>query len=368
MAGGVLLGGLVVALWMRRRLEQTFQALADAALRSNQSAFLDAAKTTLETVGASMRGDLSQRQTAIEGLVKPLNDSLARLDTQVRSVETERQKGLATLRQEVDRLAKETVTLSHALRTPQGRGRWGEITLRRVAELSGMARQCDFYEQETVDGDVRIRPDMVVRLPGDRTIVVDSKVPLSSYLDAVSATEEAVRKKALENHARQVATHVASLSAKQYWTQFQPAPELVVLFLPGDHFLNAALDVNPELVESALAQKVMLATPSTLIAILKAIEHGWRQEQLAANAEEIRRVALEFYDRLQMVNEHYEEAGRSLAKAVESYNKSVASWEARLLPSLRRIRELGVSSGSEPEAPKPIDASVRQPISMRAEG
>ena len=203
---------------------------------------------------------------------------------------------------------------------------------------------------------------------GGKNIVVDSKVPLSSYLEAVSATEEAVRKKALENHARQVATHVASLSAKQYWTQFQPAPELVVLFLPGDHFLNAALDVNPELVESALAQKVMLATPSTLIAILKAIEHGWRQEQLAANAEEIRRVALEFYDRLQMVNEHYEEAGRSLAKAVESYNKSVASWEARLLPSLRRIRELGVSSGSEPEAPKPIDASVRQPISMRAEG
>ena len=270
---GLLAGGLIAGLWMRARLArleaakqfaesgaakltETFQALADAALRSNQSAFLDAARTTLETTRAEMSGDLAQKQTAIEGVVQPLADSIGRLEVHVRELERAREKAYGSLGEQVRTLARETATLSTALRSPQTRGRWGEVTLRRVAELAGMVHNCDFHEQETREGDgVRIRPDMIVRLPGDRTIVVDAKVPLTAYLDAVSAADEPTRKTALLRHAQQVSEHVRQLSSKQYWNQFQPAPELVVLFLPGDHFFSAALEIRPDLIEEALARK-----------------------------------------------------------------------------------------------------------------
>jgi DNA recombination protein RmuC len=380
---GLMAGGLIAGLWMRARLarleaatqfaesgatklEETFQALADAALRSNQSAFLNAARATLETTRAEMSGDLAQKQTAIEGavggMVQPLAASLGRLETQVRELERAREKAYGSLGEQVQTLARETATLSTALRSPQTRGRWGEVTLRRVAELAGMVHNCDFSEQETREGDGgRIRPDMIVRLPAGRSLVVDAKVPLTAYLDAVSAADDTSRKAALQRHGQQVSEHVRQLSSKQYWNQFQPAPELVVLFLPGDHFFSAALECRPDLIEESLAKKVVIATPVTLISVLKGIAYGWNQEQLAENAEEIRRVASEMYERVQLVQEHYSDTGRLLEKTVEAYNRSVGSWDSRLVPSLRKMRELGVSNGEEPEAPEQIDLLARRP-------
>ena len=365
---GVLGGGLIVGLWMRARiarldaarqfaenatakLGETFQALADASLRSNQSTFIDAARSTLETVRAEMSGDL-----------RPLNDSLGKLQAQVRELELAREKVFGSLGHELQSLARETQTLSTALRSPQPRGRWGEVTLRRAAELSGRVKNCDFQEQETCDtGSGRIRPDMIVRLPGGRSLVVDAKVPLTAYLDAVSSTDEATRRSALVRHGQQVSEHVRQLSGKQYWAQFQPAPELVVLFLPGDHFFSAALETNPGLIEEALARKVVIATPVTLISVLKGIAYGWTQEQLAENAEEIRRVAAELYERVQTVFEYYADTGRQLEKTVECYNRSVGSWDSRLTPALRRMRELGVAASDEPVIAEPIDIVARRP-------
>ncbi len=376
---GLFTGGLIVGLWMRiklarlevanqtteaaaAKLNETFQSLADAALRSNQSVFLEAARATLENARAQLTGDLAQKQTAIEGVVRPLSDSLGRLETHVRELERAREKAFGSLGEQLQSLARETTTLSTALRSPQARGRWGEVTLRRVAELAGMIKNCDFLEQSTQETDgIRIRPDMIVRLPNDRSIVVDAKVPLTAYLDAVSAMDEPSRRSALQRHSQQVGEHVRQLSSKQYWSQFQPAPELVVLFLPGDHFFSAALEANPDLIEDALARKVVIATPVTLISVLKGIAYGWNQEQLAENAEEIRRVASELYDRVQLVQNHYADTGRLLEKTVEAYNRSVGSWDSRLVPALRKMRELGVSSGEEPEAPQQIDLIARLP-------
>jgi len=376
---GAVAGGTIVGLWMRARLarlqaaqqfadnaaaklSETFQRLADAALRSNHASFLEAAQATLETARAQMTGDLAQKQTAIEGVVRPLSDSLGRLEIHVRELERAREKAFGSLGEQLQSLSRETTILSTALRSPQARGRWGEVTLRRVAELAGMVKNCDFLEQATQESDgVRIRPDMIVRLPNDRCLVVDAKVPLTAYLDAAVATDEPLRRSALQRHSQQVAEHVRQLAGKQYWSQFQPAPELVVLFLPGDHFFSAALDGNPDLIEDALARKVVIATPVTLISVLKGIAYGWNQEQLAENAEEIRRVASELYDRVQLVCDHYSDTGRLLEKTVEAYNRSIGSWDSRLVPALRKMRELGVSSSEEPAAPEQIDLLVRRP-------
>jgi len=376
---GLVAGGLVIGLWMRAKLarldaarefadssaaklNETFQSLADAALRSNQGAFLEAARGTLDTARAQMTGDLAQKHTAIEGVVRPLNDSLARLEAHVRELERARASAFGSIGEQLQSLARETSTLSTALRSPQARGRWGEVTLRRVAELAGMVKNCDFAEQETREADgIRIRPDMIVRLPGGRSLVVDAKVPLTAYLEASGASDEPARRAFLQRHSQQVAEHVRQLSSKQYWSQFQPAPELVVLFLPGDHFFSAALEGNPNLIEEALSRNVVIATPVTLISILRGIAYGWGQEQLAENAEAIRAVASELYDRVQLVHDHYADTGRLLEKTVESYNRSVGSWDSRLVPSLRKMRELGVSSGEEPEAPEQIDVLARRP-------
>jgi DNA recombination protein RmuC len=259
-------------------------------------------------------------------------------------------------------LQKENASLVTALRAPQVRGRWGEITLRRVAELAGMVDRCDFMEQETHETESgRIRPDMIVKLPDGRTIVVDAKVPLTAYLDAVAATSEADRKNALMRHSQQVAKHVDQLSTKTYWQQFQPAPEFVILFLPGDHFFSAALEYKPALVEDAARLKILIATPATFIAILKGVAYGWRQEQLAENAEQIRELAAELFDRIVNLQTHFNDIGRSLGKSVESYNKCVGSLESRLYPSLRRIRELGATTAEEPPAPEHIDVVPRTP-------
>ncbi|MCC6861021.1 MAG: DNA recombination protein RmuC [Bryobacterales bacterium] len=391
--GGLALGAVLAFLWMRARvvavesaknaaeaamagMGATFQSMADAALRSSHQAFLQSARATLETVRAEMTGDLAQKEAAIDLLVRPLQESLRRLDGQVREMESARQHVFGSLEQQMrdlgathGRLQKETAALVSALRAPNVRGRWGEITLRRVAELAGMAGQCDFFEQETHGNDgARIRPDMIVRLPGGRTVVVDAKVPLAGYLDAVAADDESQRRAALARHCQQVTRHLDQLSGKSYWSQFQPAPEFVVLFLPGDHFLSAALELNRDLLEDAVARRVLIATPTTLIAILKGVAYGWQQEQLAENAEQIRRESSELYERFQTVHEHFSQVGAALARAVDAYNRCVGSIDARLLPSLRRVRELGITAGEEPALPGRVDVSPRNSSGPEAAG
>jgi DNA recombination protein RmuC len=289
----------------------------------------------------------------------PIAQTLERLEAQIKDVESQRQHMLGGLDQHLTSLSRETVALSQALRAPNSRGRWGELTLRRVAELSGMASQCDFYEQNSVvNQGAGQRPDMIVKLPGGRTLAVDAKVPFSAYLDAEAATDDVTRRAALDRHAQQVMRHVMQLSAREYWARLQPSPEMVVLFLAGDHFLAAALERDPELLEKALARKVLLATPVTLVSVLKGVAYTWRQEKLAQNAGELRKLGAELYDRVRVFAESYSDAGRNLAKAVDAYNRSAASWETRLTPSLKRMRELGVGAEEAPQPPR-LDVVVR---------
>jgi len=286
------------------------------------------------------------------------------LEALVRDSDLQRQHALGGLEHHLGALSKETVALSQALRAPNSRGRWGELTLRRVAELACMVHHCDFFEQESTGG---MRPDMIVRLPGNRTLAVDAKAPLAAYLDAEGAADQTAKAEALVRYAQQVWRHVTTLSAREYWAGLQPSPDMVVLFLPGDHFLSAALERDPEMLERALARKVMVATPVTLISVLKGVSYTWRQEQLAKNADELRRIAAEFQDRIRSYADSYSEAGRNLAKAVDAYNRSVGSWETRLQPSLRRMRELGVGSPADVPEPVRIESAVREPQPSRVD-
>jgi DNA recombination protein RmuC len=293
----------------------------------------------------------------IETPAQSVADAVARLEGQIREVELQQQHMLGGLEQHLTSLSRETVAFSQALRVPGSRGRWGELTLRRVAELAGMVPYCDFVEQESANG---MRPDMLVKLPGGRILAVDAKAPLAAYLHAEAAGEDAAKRAALDRHARQLSRHVTRLSGREYWNGLQPAPEMVVLFLPGDHFLSAALEHHPELLDRALARKVLIAIAVTLVSVLKGVAYGWKQERLAKNGDELRRIATEFYDRVRTFAEFYAESGRNLAKAVHAYNRSVASWESRLKPSLRRMRELGAGGAADvPELAK-IDHGVRE--------
>ncbi len=309
-------------------------------------------------LGAGLAGWWLRARAPKTDPAQPVADALARLEAQLRESDLQRQHALGGLEHHLTSLSKETVALSQALRAPNSRGRWGELTLRRVAELAGMVPFCDFTEQDSGGG---MRPDMIVRLPGGRTLAVDAKAPLSAYLDAEAAADDNSRRAALERHAQQVSRHVTQLSGREYWSGLQPAPEMVVLFLPGDHFLGAALERDPDLLERALAKKVLLATPLTLVSVLKGIAYGWRQERLAKNADELRRISSEFYERVRAFAQFYADSGRHLAKAVDAYNRSVASWESRLQPSLKRMRELGVGGATEAPSLNHIEAPVREP-------
>ena len=290
---------------------------------------------------------------------RPISEALARIETQMRELESQRQHSMGGLEAHLATLSKETLALSQALRGPNARGRWGELTLRRVAELAGMTPHCDFVEQESSD---RKRPDMLVKLPGGRTLAVDAKAPLAAYLDAEEASNPAARAAAIDRYSQHLWRHVVDLSSREYWAQFDPAPEMVVLFLPGEHFMGAALERDRELLEVALAKKVLLATPVTLVSVLKGVASGWRQERLAKNAEELRRIAGEFHERVRAFAEFYADSGRHLSRAIEAYNRSVGSWDSRLLPSLKRMRELGVGGSAETAQPVRIDTAARQPV------
>lgn len=351
----------------REQAEKTFRTLSAEALTANNSSFLDLARTTLETYQQQARGDLELRQQAIDQLVKPLEDSLQKVDGKIAQLEQARAGAYARLDEQLKslltsqlRLENETGNLVRALRTPAVRGRWGEIQLRKVVEMAGMVNYCDFVEQETADGG-RLRPDMVIKLPNGRNIVVDSKAPLQAYLESLEAENDAERNLDLARHARQIRDHLQKLSSKGYWEQFQPTPEFVVLFLPGETFFSAALAQDPGLIEAGVDRKVLLATPTTLIALLRAVAYGWRQEQLTENAAAISHLGRELYDRLATLGQHFSQLGRGLERAVDSYNKGMASFDSRVLVSARKFKELGAGSSKEIETVDQIDKVPRPP-------
>jgi DNA recombination protein RmuC len=348
-------------------LTEKFKALSRDALKDNNQSFLELARATLERFQETAKGDLESRQKAIDQLVKPLKESLDKVDGKIGEMEKVRAGAYSELREQVKTLAtsqlqlqSETGNLVKALRTPHVRGRWGEIQLRRVVELAGMLQYCDFVEQETVaTEDGRIRPDLIVRLPGNRTIVVDAKVPFDAFYESISTTDDDIRSARLKDHARLVRTHIGSLSKKSYWESVQPTPEFVLLFLPGETFYSAALEHDPKLIEDGVGLGVIIATPTTLIALLKAVSYGWRQEQMAANAQEVSKLAKDLYDRLRTFTNYFADIGRGLDRALESYNKGVGSLEARVLVTARKFKERGAIAGEEIETLEPIDKAAR---------
>jgi DNA recombination protein RmuC len=350
----------------RDELKTSFEALAAGALSNNNKAFLTLATTQLQGFQKEAELDLEARKKAVEDLMSPIKKSLDKVDTQLGDLETERGKAYSELKTQVVSMAStqvelrdETGKLVAALRSPIVRGRWGEIQLRRVVELAGMLQYCDFVEQQTLQGeDGRLRPDLIVTLPGGKKIVVDVKTALDAYLDAVNCNDDE-RQAHLQRHARQVRDHMAQLSSKSYWGQFDASPEFVVMFLPGEMFFSAALEQHPQLIEEGVNKGVILASPTTLIALLRAVASGWRQEKLARNAEEISRLGKEMYERLYTMTQHFAALGGGLNDAVDFYNKAMGSLEARVLVSARKFSELGVSVGQEIPEPAQIESTTR---------
>jgi DNA recombination protein RmuC len=348
------------------QLRTEFQALSAEALQANQSQFLQLASEALKAVTTEATGDLEQRKQAVEHLVAPLRDTLGKVELQIRQIEVAREGAYKGLLAQVDEmrvasseLRRETGALVTALRKPQVRGQWGEMHLRRAVELAGMVEHCDFTEQassNTAEG--RIRPDLVVQLAGGKCLVVDAKVPLAAFLDAAECTDEAIREAKLKDHARQLRTHVDQLAAKSYWSHMDSTPEFVVMFVPGDSFLAAALDADPSLYEHAATKQVILTTPSTLIGLLRTVAHTWRQEALAANAREVCELGRELYKRLSTMGKHLQNTGKGLRNAVEAYNSTVGSLESQVFPQARRFRDLKVTE-AELEELTGVNSEVR---------
>lgn len=353
----------------KRSLEDSFKALSSNALNQNAQTFLELARAALAEQQERAKGEIDTKTREIDSVVKPLRDSLDKVDARIHQLEQARTGAYAQLTEQVkqlytaqQQLHTQTQTLVQALRAPATRGRWGEIQLKRVVEMAGMIEYCDFTQQTTVESDDgRLRPDMLVRLPNDKLIVVDAKVPLEAYLDAREARDDQARADHMRRHAQQIRSHIRKLSEKAYWEQFHGAtPQFVVLFLPGEPFYSAALEADAELIEGAVQQHVLIATPMTLIALLKAVSFGWRQETIAREAQQISEAGSELYKRVRAFAEHFSSMRKGLDRAVGAYNKAVGSLERSVLPSARRLRTLGAGTGEDIGAVEHIDHQTRQ--------
>jgi DNA recombination protein RmuC len=379
--GTLLLAGIAAALLFRlqsqrharqlaeseQRLRAGFQELAASALRDNTDMFLKLARESFGREQASIQGLWREREVAFNALIDPLRTAIERTDAQAAALERERREAYGALRSQLEGLVqsqaslqRETRNLVTALRRPEVRGRWGELTLRRVVELAGLSEHCDFSVQPTLAAaGITQRPDLVIHMPEGRHLVVDAKTPLDAYLEAVDAPTEELRSAALVRHAQQVAERVRELASKSYWAQFEHSPEFAVLFLPGDQFLSSALAERPELLERALGSAIIIATPSTLIGLLKAVAHGWRQAAVTENAARIRDAGQELHRRLASFMAHFNKAGRQLGSAVDSYNAAVGSLDRSVLPSAQKLGELGAATGEALPAPETIEQPVR---------
>lgn len=351
----------------REKLAETFGALSNEALKANSVEFLKLAKENLKQYQMQAQNELNQKEKSFENLVKPIKETLEKTEKQIRQMEHERKEAHGALTQHLQTMMEahqalqgETRNLVNALRRPEVRGQWGELTLKRLAELAGMVEHCDFYEQEhTSTGEGAFRPDMVVRMPGGREIVVDVKTPLDAYISAVETTDETLRTQHLQRHTKNVRERVKELSSKAYWSQFKQSPDFVVLFIPGEQFLSTALDNDAGLLEFAMKQKVILATPTSLVALMRAIAYGWRQESLAENAVLIREIGSELYQRLATFTEHLSKMGKSLTSSVQHFNKAVGSMDTRILPSARKFTEMGIHTDKPVESLSQIETTPR---------
>ena len=336
---------------IRNNMIDAYKAISASALKENNRTFLDLAETTFSRYMEVAKSDFNVRSKEVKNIVVPIKDSLDKYDRHIQAMERSREKAYGGLSQQILSLAetqqtlqKETGKLVKALRVPHVRGRWGEITLKRVAELAGMQNRCDFFEQQSAYGENGImRPDMVVYLPGNRQIVVDAKAPLSAYLEALEAETEEDREVLIAAHSKQIQSHMHKLAKKTYWKQFAPTPEFVVLFIPGENFFSAALVKNPQLIEEGVNKGIILATPTTLISLLKTVAFAWRQENISENAKAISELGRELYTRLNLMANHFDKLGRDIERCTNTYNQVVGSFERRVLTSARKFKELGIS-------------------------
>jgi DNA recombination protein RmuC len=352
------------------RLKSSFDTVANSSLRSNSELFLQLAREHLGQHQQSAVSALTEREKAIETMLGPIREALNKTEQQIQRIEKDRAETFGSLKSSLESVAlgqqalqQETLRLVNALRRPEVRGQWGEMTLRRLAELAGMVEHCDFKEQVHVRAeDGNLRPDMIVHMPDGRDLVVDVKTPLDAYLDAVNASTDEARAVALRRHANAIAERVRQLGAKNYWSQFERSPDFVILFIPGDQFLSAALAEQPNLLEDAIRQDVIIATPTSFVALLKAVAYGWRQMALAQNAETIRNLAEDLYKRLGVFTTHLAKLGRNLSNSVDHFNAAVGSLERQVLPGARKFTELGVRPDREIEPLEPIDKLAREPV------
>jgi len=357
---------------MKQEMTDTFNALSSAALKSSSEDFLRLATERLGAVVNETKGRLGEHKSALDAMIKPLNEMLKRYEEQVKGMEERRHRDHGSLVEQLralssthENLKKETGNLVAALRKPHVRGRWGEMQLRRVAEVSGMSAHCDFTEQlSVVTEDGRLRPDMVVHLPNGRSIVVDSKVPLEAFLDAATAKSDEERRTHMERHVKHVRNHMNKLAGKEYWSQFETSPDLVVLFMPGESFFSAALEADASIMEDAMQKKVMVATPTTFIALLHAIAYGWRQDSITKNAQQVSELGKELYERMYTLVKHFNTLGASINRVNEDYNRVIGSMERRVFSSVRKFRELGATGGEEMPATAEVEVTSTRVLNL----